>query len=363
MAAASTGSASTTRCSGCGPRRRSSPAASPGRSGAAALDFEIDGVVVKVDEVELQRRLGVVGRDPRWAIAWKFPPTTKLTTLLGVEWNVGKFGDLHPFASLEPVAGGRRDGQARDAAQRGGPARARTCASATRSSSCAPATSSRRSLSPAPHAVERADRSAPPEPPARCPSCGTPTVKPEGQVFTKCPNRGGCPGQQFQLLKHFASRGAMDIEGLGEERVLQLLQAGLVQHAGDLYRLDGRAARGARGLRRDQRRAARRRRSPPRRTAPFGRVLFGVGIEGVGYVTGRSLAQRFRTIDALLAATPEEIAQTPGIGPIVAALIHEQLALPAMRELLARPARRRACTSRRRGRRRGRARCRAGPSC
>ena len=86
-----------------------------------ALDFEIDGVVIKVDDAELQRRLGVVGRDPRWAIAWKFPPTTKLTTLLDIHWNPGKFGDLHPYAVLEPVHVGGRDGEARDAAQRGGP--------------------------------------------------------------------------------------------------------------------------------------------------------------------------------------------------------------------------------------------------
>ena len=86
-----------------------------------SLDFEIDGVVVKVDEFELQRRLGVVGRDPRWAIAWKFPPTTKVTTLKDIAWNVGKYGDLHPFAVLEPIGIARRHGQARDAAQRGGP--------------------------------------------------------------------------------------------------------------------------------------------------------------------------------------------------------------------------------------------------
>ena len=85
------------------PRTRSSSSASAGRSAAAALDFEIDGVVVKVSDLELQRRLGVVGRDPRWAIAWKFPPTTKVTTLKDIMWNVGKFGDLHPFAVLEPV--------------------------------------------------------------------------------------------------------------------------------------------------------------------------------------------------------------------------------------------------------------------
>ena len=86
-----------------------------------ALDFEIDGVVVKVDDVELQRRLGVVGRDPRWAIAWKFPPTTAVTRLNAINWNVGKFGDLHPFAALEPVHVGGVTVKARDAAQRGGP--------------------------------------------------------------------------------------------------------------------------------------------------------------------------------------------------------------------------------------------------
>jgi DNA ligase (NAD+) len=153
-------------------------------------------------------------------------------------------------------------------------------------------------------------------------------------VFTRCPNRGGCPGQQFQLLKHFASRGAMDIEGLGEERVLQLQRAELVKDAADLYRLtperllelDGFGTVSAQRL--AEAIAASRER-------PFGRVLFALGIEGVGYVTGQSLALQFRSIDALLAAGPEDIAATPGIGPIVAELIHRQLQEAAMRELIA----------------------------
>jgi DNA ligase (NAD+) len=297
-----------------------------------ALEFEIDGVVVKVDELELQRRLGVVGRDPRWAIAWKFPPTTKITTLHDVLWNVGKFGDLHPFASLEPVhVGGvtvklatlhnEEDLRRKDI-------RVGDEVIVLRAGDVIPQV-----LSPAPHAVERRGRSDPPEPPGRCPSCGTPTVKPDGAVFTKCPNRGGCPGQQFQLLKHFASRGAMDIEGLGEERVLQLLRAGLVRDAADLYRLEPGRLEELEGFGRisAERLVAAIGAS---RERDFGRVLFAIGIEGVGFVTGRSLAQRFRSVDALLAATPEEIAATPGIGPIVAALIHEQLALPAMRALI-----------------------------
>jgi DNA ligase (NAD+) len=298
-----------------------------------ALDFEIDGVVVKVDDVELQRRLGVSGRDPRWAIAWKFPPTTKVTTLHGISWNVGKYGDLHPFAELEPVGVGgvtvklatlhneediaRKDIRVGDEVI------------VLRAGDVIPQV-----LSPAPHAVERPDRSPPARPPERCPSCGTPTEKPEGVVFTRCPNRGGCPGQQFQLLKHFASRGAMDIEGLGEERVLQLQRAELLRHAGDLYRLtperllelDGFGTVSAERLV-----AA----IAASRERPFGRVLFALGVEGVGYVTGQALAQQFRSIDALLEASPEDIAATPGVGPIVAELIHRQLQEPAMRELIA----------------------------
>jgi len=296
-----------------------------------ALDFEIDGVVVKLNDLALQRRLGVVGRDPRWAIAWKFPPTTAVTTLKGVQWNVGKFGDLHPFAELEPVhVGGvtvklatlhneedliRKDVRVGDEVI------------VLRAGDVIPQV-----VSPAPHAVERKGRAKPPKPPAKCPSCGTKTVKPEGSVFTKCPNRL-CPDRQWQLLKHFASSGAMDIEGLGEKQVATLQQRGLVKTAADFYRLtkeqlmelEGYGEVSAENLLRAIEASKER---------PFGRVLFAIGIEGVGYVTGRNLAQQFRTVDALLAASPEPIAETPGIGPIVATLIHDQLADDQMRALI-----------------------------
>ena len=287
-----------------------------------ALDFEIDGVVIKVDDLELQRRLGTVGRDPRWAVAWKFPPTTKVTTLHDIFWNVGKYGDLHPFAALEPVhVGGvtvklatlhnEEDLRRKDI-------REGDEVIVTRAGDVIPQV-----ISPAPHAVERPDRSPPPEPPAECPSCGTPTIKREGEVFTRCPNRL-CPARRWQLLKHFATEGAMDIEGLGEKQVDVLQRAGLVRTVGDFYRLtpeqlvevDRIGEVSAQRLV-DRIQASRER--------PFGRVLFGIGIEGVGAVTGRNLAQRFRSIDALMAAMPEQIADTPGIGPKVAALIHEQL--------------------------------------
>ncbi|HEY5142020.1 MAG TPA: NAD-dependent DNA ligase LigA [Solirubrobacteraceae bacterium] len=297
-----------------------------------ALDFEIDGVVVKVDDAELQRRLGVVGRDPRWAIAWKFPPTTTVTKLLSIEWNVGKFGDLHPFAVLDPVhVGGvtvklatlhNEEDLARKDLRPGDDV------IVLRAGDVIPQV-----ISPAPHVVDRTDRAPLPAPPARCPSCDTPTIKLEGSVFTNCPNRD-CPGRRWQLLKHFVSRGAMDIDGLGEKQVALLLDAGLVRTAGDFYRLTEEQLVALEGMGEisAQRLVAAIGAS---RERPFARVLFALGIEGVGEVTGRSLAQHFRSIDALMQAPPEQIAQTPGIGPIVAALIADQLADERMVALIA----------------------------
>jgi DNA ligase (NAD+) len=297
-----------------------------------ALDFEIDGVVVKVDDFELQRRLGVSGRDPRWAIAWKFPPTTAVTLLKDIAWNVGKFGDLHPFAVLEPVhvsgvtvklatLHNEEDVARKDL-------RAGDEVIVLRAGDVIPQV-----LSPAPHAVERPDRGPRTGPPERCPSCDTPIVKPEGAVFSKCPNRTGCPGQQLQLLKHFSSRGAMDIEGLGEERVLQLYKAGLIRHPPDLYditveRLTALEGFGELSAQRLVDAIA------GTRERPFGLVLFAIGLEEVGFVTGRNLAQHFRSIDALLAATPEEVARTPGVGAKMAESIATQLADPHMRKLI-----------------------------
>jgi DNA ligase (NAD+) len=297
-----------------------------------SLDFEIDGVVIKVDDVELQRRLGVAGRDPRWAIAWKFPPTTAVTTLKEIQWNVGKFGDLHPFGALEPVhVGGvtvklatlhNEEDLARKDVRPGDEV------IVLRAGDVIP-----QIVSPAPHAVQRPDRAQPPRPPARCPVCDTPTVKAEGAVFTKCPNIA-CPGRQWQLLKHFASQGAMDIEGLGEKQVALLQDAGLVRAAGDFYRLTPEPLTALEGFGAVS--AARLVEAiQASKDRPFGRVLFAIGLEEVGFVTGRNLAQHFRSIDALLAATPEQIQETPGIGPIMAGRIHEQLADDGVRALIA----------------------------
>jgi DNA ligase (NAD+) len=286
------------------------------------LDFEIDGAVVKVSDLELQRRLGAVGRDPRWAVAWKFPPTTAVTKLERIMWNVGKFGDLHPFAVLEPVAVGgvtiklatlhnEEDIVRKDI-------RPGEEVIVLRAGDVIPQV-----LSPAPHVVERAKRPPLPRPPKRCPSCNTPTIKPPGSVFTLCPNRD-CPARAWQLLKHFVSRGAMDVEGLGEKQVALLQERGLVRTAGDFYRLteaqlvelEGFGEISARNLL-DAIALSKER--------PFARVLFALGIEEVGEVTARNVAQRFRDVDALLAASAEEIAQTPGIGAKMADVIRRQL--------------------------------------
>ncbi|MGO9760527.1 MAG: NAD-dependent DNA ligase LigA, partial [Solirubrobacteraceae bacterium] len=165
------------------------------------LDFEIDGVVVKVDDLELQRRLGSVGRDPRWAVAWKFAPTTAVTRLEKVMWNVGKFGDLRPYAVLSPVEVGgvtiklatlhnEEDIVRKDI-------RAGEDVIVVRAGDVIPQV-----ISPAPHVVEAKQRPPLPQPPGRCPFCDTKTIKPVDSIFTKCPNPD-CPARAWQLLKHF----------------------------------------------------------------------------------------------------------------------------------------------------------------
>jgi DNA ligase (NAD+) len=286
------------------------------------LDYEIDGVVVKVDERALWRELGVVGREPRWAIAWKFPPTTATTRMNEVVWNVGRTGHLVPFAMLEPVhVGGvtvttatlhNEEDLARKDVRNGDEV------VVMRAGDVIPQV-----VSPK---LPRKNRSArKPRPPKKCPACGTETVKPEGAVFTICPNRAGCPGQSFQHVKHFVSKGAMDIDGLGEKQAMRFLEEGLIADVADIFELTEERLLGMDRFAEISARnlvaaidAARRR--------PFKRVLYALGLPGVGFVTAEALADHFGSIDALHEADPEAIEEVEGVGPIMAVQIAESLA-------------------------------------
>ncbi len=240
------------------------------------LDYEIDGVVVKVNDLDLQRQLGVVGREPRGAIAWKFPPTTATTTLKDVAWNVGRTGHMVPFAVLEPVQvsgvivklatlHNEEDLRRKDV-------RPGDEVIVMRAGDVIPQV-----VSPTPKAQKSKKRNPPPDPPSECPACATPTIKPEGSVWTICPNRAGCPGQVFQAVKHFV--GAMDIDGLGEENVRRFLEEKLIGDSADLYaltadqlsQLEGFGEISARNLMASL---------DASKGQPFERVLYGLGIPG-----------------------------------------------------------------------------------
>jgi DNA ligase (NAD+) len=286
------------------------------------LDYEIDGVVVKIDERALWRELGVVGREPRWAIAWKFAPTTATTKLLKVVWNVGRTGHLVPFAMLEPVhVGGVTVSTAtlhneEDLARKD--VRVGDEVVVMRAGDVIPQVVS-------PLVQRRPKRTRRIKPPRECPICGTPTVKPEDAVFTICPNRSGCPGQSFQHVKHFVSKGAMDIDGLGEKQALRFLEESLIADVADIYELDEERLVGLEGFGEVSARnllAA----IDASRARPFKRVLYALGLPGVGYVTAEALADHFGSIDALHEADPERIEEVEGVGPIMAVQIAESLA-------------------------------------
>ncbi len=286
------------------------------------LDFEIDGVVIKVDRIDLWKELGSAGREPRWAIAWKFPPTTATTRLREIEWNVGRTGHLVPWALLEPVrVGGVTVSTAtlhneEDLARKD--VRAGDEVVVLRAGDVIPQV-----ISALPQ--KRPEGAVRPVPPERCPACDTPIVKPEGSAFSICPNRAGCPGQIFQHIKHFVSRGAMDIEGIGEKQVQRFLDEDLIRDVADLYalRTEQLTALDRMGETSSGNLVGEIDRS---REVPFPRVLFALGLPGVGPVTAAALADEFGTIDALRDADPERIEQTEGVGPIMARQIAEALA-------------------------------------
>ena len=279
----------------------------------ATLPYEIDGVVVKVDSLPAQRALGAVGRDPRWAVAFKFPATTRTTRLIDIGINVGRTGALNPYAILEPVEVGgvivklatlhneedihRKDVRIGDTViiQRAGDVIPQVVG---------PVLELR-------DGTERIFRM-----PERCPACDEPISKPEGEAQHRCVN-AACPSRGAELLKHFVSRGALDIEGVGEKLVVRLFELGLVARPSDLYRLRVDDLLPLEGF--QERLAANVIASiAASRERPFANVMFGLGIPHVGFVTAQSLARHFGSIDALAAATAEEMATVDGIGMVIA---------------------------------------------
>ena len=288
-----------------------------------ALDYEIDGVVVKVDDFALQRALGVVGREPRWATAWKFPAEQAVTRLSEIAVSVGRTGVLTPFAVLEPVfVGGANVSMAtlhnadhiRALDIRGG-----DDVIVQRAGDVIPQVV-------APVLSRRAGREAELVPfamPATCPECGSPVHHGEDEAAYYCTNRR-CPAQLARGVEHFASRGAMDIEGLGEKAALTLVERGFIDTLSDVHALPGRrdalltiphlGDKKGRGKKLDALFAG----IEASKQQPLTRLLVGLSIRHVGAETARALAIHFGTMEALQLATLEELQGVSGIGPIVA---------------------------------------------
>ena len=297
------------------------------------VDYDIDGAVVKIDDVDVQDRLGAVGRAPRWAIAYKFAPTTAITTLNDIMVSVGRTGALVPFAVLEPVSvGGATVKLAtlhnqEDVARKGLMVGDRVIVQ--RAGDVIPQVVG-------PLTQERTGDERPWEMPDRCPACDTAVVQPPGEVQIRCPNRS-CPAQIQQGLFHFASRGAMDIEGLGEKTIQRFFDEGLVTSFADIYDLHLQRDRlvamdGFKDVSVDNLLAA----IEASKARPWPRVLYGLGIRHVGDVTAEAIVAVAPSLDALLEADAQALAQAEGVGPVVAESVMEFLSSPANRELLER---------------------------
>lgn len=278
------------------------------------LPYEIDGAVVKVDDVELQEQLGFVTRSPRWAVAYKYPPPQVTTLLQRVTFQVGRTGAITPVANLQPVrVGGVTVGRA-------------TLHNEDQVRLLDLREGDRVVVERAGDVIPRVVRAVPDEGhaarpeivfPTICPVCGGEIHRDPEEAVSRCTNRLSCPAQLVAGLRHFASRGAMDIEGLGQKIVDQLVDRGLVRHVSDLYRLTrpqlltlermgGKSADNLLGA------------LEASKTRPLERCITALGIPTVGEATARDLARHFLTLDALLAASEEELLAVHGIGAIVA---------------------------------------------
>ena len=280
-----------------------------------SLPFDIDGVVFKLNDIQQQQQAGFVSKAPRWAIAYKFPAQEVTTRLLDVEFQVGRTGALTPVARLEPVAvAGVMVSNATlhnmDEIERKD-IRIGDLVIVRRAGDVIPEVVS-------PVASERKDELPRPQMPDRCPVCNSDVVKNQGQAAYRCSGGLICAAQRKEAIKHFASRKALDIEGLGDKLVEQMVELEIIQSIGDLYHLefsqlaalDRMAEKSAHNLL-DSLDAS--------KATTLGKFLFALGIREVGEATAEALANYFRHLDKIIAADIEELQQVEDVGPVVAA--------------------------------------------
>lgn len=293
------------------------------------LPYEIDGLVIKVDDLATYHDLGVVGKDPRGAVAYKFPAEEATTRLIDVAANVGRTGVLTPTAILEPVfVSGVTVRQA---------SLHNYDLIAQKDIRIGDRVIVKRSGEVIPYVVgpilaARTGEERPITPPATCPACGSPVARDEGEVAYYCTN-AACPERIARNIEYFVSREAMDIEGLGERGVRQLLEQGLIHDEADLFtltvddllQLEGFADKKARNLLNSIQAAKQR---------PLARLIAALGIRGVGSTVAELLAQHFRSIDRLAAASSDELQSLEGLGPHTAKAIVEWFANPRNRTLI-----------------------------
>jgi DNA ligase (NAD+) len=302
-----------------------------------SVEHEIDGVVVKVDQVALQRRLGSTSRAPRWAIAFKYPPEEATTKLLDIRVNVGRTGRVTPFAFMEPVKVAGSTVQLATLHNASEVKRKGVLIGDTvvirKAGDVIPEV-----LGPVVAARDGSEHEF--VMPTHCPECGT-ELRPEkeGDADIRCPNSRSCPAQLRERVFHVAGRGAFDIENLGYEAAIALLQSRLLQDEGDLFFLDEEqlsrapfftkkdgalSANGAKLLANLQ----------TRKDVPLWRVLVALSIRHVGPTAAQALARDFRSMDRIIGATEEELAAADGVGPTIAKAVHDWFTVDWHRELV-----------------------------
>ena len=293
------------------------------------LPYEIDGVVIKVDPFAYQDSLGVVGREPRWAIAFKFPAEQAVTRLLDIGINVGRTGSLNPYAILEPViVSGVTVRQAslhnvEDINRKD--IRVGDWVTVERAGDVIPQVVG-------PILERRTGQEEVFEMPVDCPVCGTLVVKPESEAMHRCPNTS-CPAQFFELLKHFVSKGAMDIDGLGEQWCGILIENDLVEDVAGLYRLDKEELLKLDRMG-DKLATKIMTNVEASKQRPLHRILFALGIIHVGSEIAELLTQRYASLNEMAGANLEDLTEIPGIGPKIAESVVDYFAVPHNQQVL-----------------------------